>query len=162
MGQVEPELNAVRVYQVGSGGSGTGDATAAKQDAQTALLTTIDADTGNIATATAALAAKIPGTVMFASVSTASSGDTSIVAAQGSGNKIRVLAYVLVASAAVSVKWRSASTDKTGAMALAANGGVSSGYSPVGHFETAANEALNLNLSGAQQVSGHIAYYVTT
>ncbi len=33
----------------GSGGGGSGDASAAKQDEQTAILTTMDADTGNIA-----------------------------------------------------------------------------------------------------------------
>lgn len=39
-------------------------ATAAKQDAQTALLTTIDADTGNIATSTATVAGAVSGSEM--------------------------------------------------------------------------------------------------
>jgi hypothetical protein len=39
-----------------------------------------------------------------------------------------------------------------------ANGGVAAAYCPVGHFETAAGEALNINLSGAVAVGGHVVY----
>ena len=75
--------------------------------------------------------------------------------------KITVLSYVLVATGAVTVKWRTASTDISGAMALAANGGVSahSGDITIPLLQTATNEALNLNLSSAVQVSGHVTYY---
>lgn len=41
--------------------TGGGDASAAKQDQQTAILTTIDADTGNITTSVSSLDAKFPG-----------------------------------------------------------------------------------------------------
>lgn len=95
--------------------------------------------------------------VKYASIAASSSGANSIVAAVAS-KKIRVLNYVIVANAAVNAKWQSASTDKTGLSYLAANGGVSSGYAPSGHFETAVNEALNLNLSGAVAVGGHLSY----
>jgi hypothetical protein len=43
-------------------------------------------------------------------------------------------------------------------MSLAANGGVSAPYNPLGHFETTANTTLNLNLSAAQSVDGHLTY----
>lgn len=101
--------------------------------------------------------AGVAQTPKFAAISCSSSGNNEIVAAVTS-KKIRVLNYVLVASAAVNAKWRSASNDKSGLLYMAANTGASSGFSPVGHFETVAGEALNLNLSGATAVGGHVAY----
>jgi hypothetical protein len=96
-------------------------------------------------------------TPKFAIIAEASANDNEVVAAVAL-KKIRVLSYVLVANAAVNAKWRSATTDKSGLLYLAANGGAASGYSPVGHFETAAGEALNLHLSGAVAVGGHVTY----
>jgi hypothetical protein len=93
----------------------------------------------------------------FAAISAPNSGNNEVVAAV-SGKKIRVLGYVLVASGAVNAKFRSTNTDKTGLLYLAQNGGVSAPFSPVGHFETAAGEALNLNLSGSVAVGGHLVY----
>lgn len=96
----------------------------------------------------------------FATVNTAASGDTAIVAANAS-NKVKVVSYVLVATGAVGVKWRSAANDRSGAMALGANGVVSAIGSDDAHLlETAVGEALNLNLSAAVQVSGHISYFL--
>lgn len=96
-------------------------------------------------------------TPKFATIAASSSGNNQIVAAVAS-KKIRVLSYVLVAAGTVAVKWRSASTDKTGAMPFVANTGVSVNFSPVGHLETVANEALNLNLDGAVSVAGSVVY----
>lgn len=98
-------------------------------------------------------------TPKFAVISASSSGNNTIVAAVTS-KKIRVLGYVLVANGAVNVKFQSAAggTDKTGLLYLAANGGVASNFSPVGLFETVAGELLNLNLSGAVAVGGHLVY----
>ena len=99
--------------------------------------------------------------LQYLSISTAASGQTALVAAQGSGLKIKVVSYVVVAAGAVTVQFQSASTGLTGVMSLAANGGLvvmSQNGTPV--FETAANAALNLNLGGAVQVSGHLAYFV--
>ena len=96
-------------------------------------------------------------TPKFAAIAASSSGDNSVVSAV-TGKKIRVLAYALVASGAVNAKWRSATTDKTGLLYLVANTGVATANSPVGLFETAVNEALNLNLSGAVAVGGHLVY----
>lgn len=92
----------------------------------------------------------------YASVAAASSGDNAIVAAV-TGAKIRVLSYVLSAAGTVNAKWRSATTDKSGLLYMVANTVVPAG-SPAGLFETAAGEALNLNLSGAIAVGGHITY----
>jgi hypothetical protein len=95
----------------------------------------------------------------FASVSTVASGSTAIVAAV-TGKKIKVVSYVLVASGAVSVQWRSNATALTGAMSLAGNGGLVVPGQPSAHLlQTAVNEPLNLNLSAGVQVSGHVAYF---
>jgi hypothetical protein len=101
-------------------------------------------------------------TPAFASVSVSASGATQIVAADAT-RKIKVVSYVLVADAAVTAKWQSASTDLTGAMSLAANGGVSAIGSFDAHLmETSVNQALNLNLGGAVGVRGHISYFLET
>lgn len=97
--------------------------------------------------------------LQFASISTAASGATQLVAAQA-GLQIKVVSYVLIASGAVTAKFQSGSTDLTGAMSLAANGGAVVLGQPSSHlFETAVNTALNINLGGAVQVSGHISYF---
>lgn len=96
-------------------------------------------------------------TPKFAIIQESSSGDNEVVAAVAS-KKIRVLSYVLMSNGTVNAKWRSATTDKSGLLYLIANTGASSGYSPVGHFETAAGEALNLNLSAGIAVGGHVCY----
>ena len=97
--------------------------------------------------------------LQFVPISTAASGATQLVAAAGAGVKIKVVSYVIVASAPVTVKFQSAGVDLTGAMALAANGGVSVSGNTSHLFETAANAVLNINLGGAVQVSGHLAYF---
>ena len=100
-------------------------------------------------------------TIQFAKVDTAASGDTQIVAAV-TGKKIKLLSCKLISNGTVSIKWRSGTTDLEGANPLVANSGyVLPASSPgQGHYlETAVNTALNINLSGATQVSGHISYY---
>lgn len=97
-------------------------------------------------------------TPKFAVIAASSSGDNTLVSAVAS-KKIRVLSYVLVANAAVNAKFQSATGgDISGLLYCAANTGASSGFSPVGHFQTAANEDLQLNLSGAVAVGGHLTY----
>jgi len=49
-------------------------------------------------------------------------------------------------------------TALTGVIPLIANTGISSGFNPVGHFETAANALLNLELTGTGNVFGHLTY----
>jgi len=103
-------------------------------------------------------------TPVFASVDVASSGDNTLVAAQGASNKIRVYSCVLVASAAVTVRFESGAggTALTGQMQLAANSGFVLPFNPLGWFETAGNALLNLELSGAISVDGCLTYSVVT
>lgn len=97
-------------------------------------------------------------TPKFAAISASASGDTVVVAAVAS-KKIRVVSYMFQSAGAVDVRFRSgAATNLTGALPNAANTGAAAGFSPVGHFETVAGEALNINLSAAVAVGGHVAY----
>lgn len=97
-------------------------------------------------------------TPKFKKIDCSSSGDNEIVAAV-SGKKIRVLSWDVSPSDVVNFKWRTASTDITGLYYAAnAGNGVSKPYSPVGYFETVADEALNLNLSAAEAVGGSVVY----
>lgn len=91
----------------------------------------------------------------------ASSGSNTVVSAV-TGQKIKVIGAFVVAAAVNTVKFMSASTDLTGGMALAANGGFTLPISDKGipYFETAAGEALNINLSASTAVAVTIVYYV--
>jgi hypothetical protein len=89
-------------------------------------------------------------TVQRSFVNATASGDTPVVAAQGTGIKIRVIAMYHVSLTAVTVKFKSgAATDKSPGVPAAANGGLVLPRNDHGWFETAANEALNVNLSAA-------------
>ena len=98
--------------------------------------------------------------VKFAKIDAASSGDNTLVAAVGSGIKIRVLSYVIVSAGTVTVRFESGAggTALTGQMSLVANTGVSAPYCPEGLFETADNALLNMELSGSVSVDGHLTY----
>lgn len=98
-------------------------------------------------------------TPKFVAINVSSSGDTQLVATD-STHKIRVLTYSLVCDSAVAVKFTKGAggTAMTGAMSCAANGGISTPYSPVGHFETDTTHDLTLNLSLAIGVRGHLTY----
>lgn len=96
--------------------------------------------------------------LLFAEVAASASGSNEIVAADAQ-HRIKVVSYVLVADSAVTAQWKSATTALSGAMSLAANGGVAAASQPnVPFFSTAKGEALNLDLGGAVGVNGHIAY----
>jgi hypothetical protein len=103
-------------------------------------------------------------TPAFAAIDAATSGDNTLVAAQGAGNKIRVTSLFLVAAGAVTARFESGAggTALTGQMNLAANGGFVLPHNPNGWFETAANALLNLELSGAVSVDGSLSYIVVT
>lgn len=93
-------------------------------------------------------------------IAASSSGNNEIVAAVA-GKSVRVHGYVLVANGDVDAKFRSAdAADLTGAMPMGAKGGgVAAPWAgEAGWFQTAAGEALNLNLSGAVAVRGHLVY----
>lgn len=103
-------------------------------------------------------------TPAYAIIDAATSGDNTLLSAQGSGNKIRVHSLFVVASAAVTIRFESGAggTALTGQMQLAANGGFVLPFNPVGWFETAGNTLLNLELSGAISVDGNFQYTVVT
>ena len=96
---------------------------------------------------------------IYAVIDHAASGDNTLVAAVA-GFKIRVLSITLVSGGTVTVRFESAAsgTALTGQMQLTAQAGFSSGYSPVGHFETISGELLNLELGGAVSVDGFMTY----
>jgi hypothetical protein len=97
-------------------------------------------------------------TPLFAPIAVSASGDNSIVALVSS-KKIRVLALKITANGAVNAKWRSSTNDKTGLSYFAAAGdGEVLPFNPVGWFETNAGEALQVNLSAAVAVGGHVTY----
>ena len=94
-------------------------------------------------------------------IDTANAGQTEIIAAPGVGKHLRVMGYVLTgATAVVTAKWQSASTDKTGPMSFAAGPVVAPIDNGDGWMATADNEALNLFLNSAIQVSGHLVYRI--
>jgi len=95
----------------------------------------------------------------FVAISAAGSGNNTLLAAV-TGKKIRVLAYTIVTTTAVTVKFQSGAggADLTGAMPAGANGVISAPFSPLGHFETVASALLNLSLGGAVAVAGHLSY----
>jgi len=98
------------------------------------------------------------GAVLFNDIVASASGNTAVVSAV-EGMKIRVLGYTVVGAGAVNVKFKSGSTDLTGVLTIAgAGGGLTPGPSGLGHFETAKSEALNINLSDAVVVGGHLTY----
>lgn len=100
--------------------------------------------------------------VLYAVIDNATSGDNTILAAAGAGKKIRVLSYVLVSAGTVTARFESGAggTALTGQMTTAVNSVISSGFNPYGHFETAANTLLNLELSGNVSVDGHLSYVI--
>ena len=103
------------------------------------------------------------GNIKYASVNASSSGNTQLVAAPGAGQKIRIMSMVVVCGvAATSMKLQSGTTDITALFAFAANGGMVLNENRYGWFQTAAGEALNVNLSGANAVGVSITYLLVT
>lgn len=148
------DVDVTRLPSIPAGTNNIGDVDVLTQPARAA---TTDAITAKLATDSIqnGLTALTP---KFASIDVATLGDNTIVAAVPS-KKIRVLAYALVCGAATTVIWKSATAGAiSGDMQFAANGGIAAPFSPIGHFETTAGEALVLNLSAANAVSGHLVY----
>jgi hypothetical protein len=109
-------------------------------------------ETGTIFNGTTALTPK------FAKINASGLGTNNVLAAV-TGKKIRVLRWDLTSSGAVNAKFQSnAATDISGLYYFGANGGISAGFSPVGHFQTNAGETLDLNLSAAVAVGGTLTY----
>jgi hypothetical protein len=93
-------------------------------------------------------------------ISETASGDQEIIAAPGAGRFIIVDGWQLMCAAEVVLTWKSGSTALTGPMAFGDNTGFGCLPGKVPYFMCAANEALNLNLSGTSQVGGVVQYSV--
>ena len=88
---------------------------------------------------------------------TTTSGDNTIVAAV-SGKRIRVLSYTLASSGNSTVTWKSDnSTALSGTMYTNEIDQLVCGYTPDGHFQTVAGEALTATL-GNVAYHGHLSY----
>jgi len=86
---------------------------------------------------------------------------TATVIPAVAGKALKVFAVKLIASAAISVKFRDgSSTDLEGAQSLAANGGfVEAVNPPIFIFKTSTNNGLDLVISGVGTASGRITYW---
>lgn len=95
----------------------------------------------------------------FAVIAASSANNNELVAAVP-GFIIRVVAYNYVVNAAVNVAFRSGATTVIGGLGYwgEQGRGKAVGFCPVGWFQTATGEALNLHLSGAVAVGGELAY----
>src|SRR3990167_2899792 len=96
----------------------------------------------------------------FAKIDGATSGDNEIVAAVA-GKKIRVICgSVTMTGTLVTIRFESGAgwTALTGQMQPLAGNTITIPFCPVGNFETAAGESLNMELGGAQSVDGWIVY----
>jgi hypothetical protein len=108
--------------------------------------------------------ARFNSTVQRASITATASGDTAVVAAVTS-KRICVIRLMLTSDADVSVRFRSGTTPVTGPIPVGARSGWRDGMARSADdpddslFETAVGEALNVNLSGAANVGGYLAYY---
>ena len=101
-------------------------------------------------------------TVNRAFANPTASGNTQVVAAQGAALRIRVLSLFSMAATAVTIKFQSATTDISAGFPVAANGGFVLPRNVDGWFQTAANEALNINLGGAVTAGVQVTWVQAT
>ncbi len=101
--------------------------------------------------------AEIFSKLQFASFSD-STDDRNVVVAAVTGKKIRVMSYSINAAGGVNtVTWESATTALSGAMDMLDQATIEVD-SPHGLLETVAGAALNLSMTGATLVAGHVSY----
>jgi hypothetical protein len=101
----------------------------------------------------------------FAPISVASSGDNTLLAAQtgderGESVAVRLMALSLVAAGSVTAQLESGTAGSfiTGAIPLIAGVPYVIPYSECGFGQVAKGEVLNVILSGATAVAGHLVY----
>jgi hypothetical protein len=126
--------------------------TLASDDPGVALLTTIDADTGALATALAP-------TPKFAKADVVAAGSTDIVAAVPA-KKIRVVALNVTGDTAAATTWKfqsNAATDITGLNSIAQNGSFANA-SRLGLFETVSGEKLTVVAGAGDDIHATITY----
>ena len=85
-------------------------------------------------------------------------GNTPLVAAQGPGVRVRVLAMNVNSSSALTVKFQSDTTDISSEKSVSKTEGWIAPQAEAGWFQTAPNEALNVNLSEAGAVGVDIIW----
>jgi hypothetical protein len=104
-----------------------------------------------------------PRTVSYAFANPTTSGDANeIVAAQAAGCKIRVLAaFINGKSAGDTVIFKTATTAISTTFAVGAGVTVVLPYNPHGWFETAAAEALNVNLTTGNDIGVSVVWCIT-
>lgn len=98
----------------------------------------------------------------FANIKEATSGDNTVVSAV-TGKKIRVVSGWMVAAGTVTMYWvdgadNALGGDGTTGVSLVANSGYTLPFNPVGWFETASGQSLDINLDGNVGVAGSLTY----
>ncbi len=102
-------------------------------------------------------------TPKFARIGASAAGVTTLLPAVA-GRKLSVLSMLVVAAGDVSLYLRddtptALSGDATNPIALSGGPrGFALAFSPVGHFETGVGKALQVSLSAAVAIAGHIVY----
>lgn len=92
-------------------------------------------------------------------INATANGDNEIIAANTYVGRIVIRNYTIISDGTVAVKWRSGTTDRTGAMPLLANVPLSPSEGNL--VVTNGSSALNLNLSaGSVNVRGHVTIRV--
>lgn len=99
------------------------------------------------------------GAQKFASVALS---DTGTLVAAISDKKIRLLACILVAGGQVGLNFENGTTNISGIMTVAANGGFCLPLNEAGWCETDVNAALGLTMSDPTAVGGMIVYQELT
>lgn len=156
------------IAEPGGSGGGSGDASAANQVLANTKLDTLHTDLQSLINGTSTINVAEDISVVYigstsyavvrAPINLAASGD--LLAAQGAGKKIYILSYSLVSAGAGTIKFQSnAATDLTGAMDIAANGGLVDTESR-GVLVSGTNEKINIVLTGAATAKGRYAYIV--
>ena len=95
-------------------------------------------------------------------ISDALSGDNEIIGTPGANLRLAIYGYTMIADGTVLAAWESAAggTALSGRMSFQAREGVSVSPGPVPLFVCAANQALNLELSAAVAMQGHVTYAI--
>lgn len=96
-------------------------------------------------------------------VTTSAAGNTTVVAAQGAGVRIRVLAVVCTAAGVVNINFQTNVTAITGTFPLSASNSITLPLQKEGGwFQTVANDPLNINLSAAVAVGCQVIWVQAT
>ena len=139
-----------------------GDTSGIHVSAQPARVSTTDTITAKLAT-DAVMDGTTALTPKRALIVATASGDTVVVTGVG-GKKIRVLSLAINAFGDANVEFQDAATgtSRSGLFDMGTSAGKAKGlvlaFSPVGHFETAVGAGLDINLSAAVTVEGHLVY----